>query len=143
MHEQDKIEEARYFISMMRVTQADYKKTVFNLSAATTAARSALQYALKEAEARDKLNGRSWYDSATKADNTIKFFKDKRDLNIHEEPITSNKDVIVHVGEVPVATHHYWFPDWQGQEDVITLCERYLDAVSALVADGKSQAFLG
>ncbi len=50
MHEKDKIIEAEYFYSRMKQEQHDRDAFRHNLSAFLSAARSVLQYALKEAE---------------------------------------------------------------------------------------------
>lgn len=39
-------------------------------------------------------------------------------------------------------TLRYFFPDWSGNEDVITLCEIYLQEVERIVADGVSKGFM-
>src|SRR5271166_4284403 len=59
MHEYEKLEEARHFLERMRQA-AEPKAFQYELSAFLSAARSALQYALKEATT--KTGGQKWYD---------------------------------------------------------------------------------
>ena len=84
MHEQDKLDEAQHFLA--RMGQSPEPKTFrFELSAFLSAARSALQYALEEA--RSKSGGQAWYDAQVSANAVVKFFKDKRDISIHRQPV--------------------------------------------------------
>lgn len=69
----------------------------YNLSAFLTAARSVIQYALKESET--KPNGKSWYDSAVQSRPVVKFFKDKRDINIHAEPINPSAEINIGIND--------------------------------------------
>ncbi len=90
MNENKKIQEAEYFLSLM-FEKNERVFFTYNLSAFLTAARSVLQYALKESET--KPNGKSWYDSAIQSRPVVKFFKDKRDINIHAEPINPSAEI--------------------------------------------------
>lgn len=85
MHEAEKIAEARFFLNRM-TTEADQPAAFrYQLSAFLSAARSALQYALEEVKA-DPL-GKAWYDAQMGTSVVLKFFKDKRDVNIHRWPV--------------------------------------------------------
>jgi len=94
MNENKKLEEAKYFYSKMSSEQETRDAFTFNLSAFLSATRSILQYALKEAS--NKPGGRIWYDNLMKSSPELKFFKDKRDLNIHKKPIHPNAHYILH-----------------------------------------------
>ncbi|TES89891.1 MAG: hypothetical protein E3J87_11125 [Candidatus Cloacimonadota bacterium] len=85
MHERKKIREAKYFYSRMVQEQRNRDDFTYNLSAFLSSARSVLQYALTEAET--KTAGKRWYNDCISASPVLKFFKDKRDINIHTEPI--------------------------------------------------------
>jgi len=85
MHERKKLREAKYFYSKMIEEQGHKENFTYNLSAFLSSARSVLQYAL--GEAKTKPGGRQWYDNLISASPVLKFFKDKRDINIHTEPI--------------------------------------------------------
>jgi hypothetical protein len=85
MHEQAKIEEARYFSEQLSALVNERDKFKFSLSAFLSAARSALQYACKEA--KDKAGGQAWYDGQVTAKPVVKFFKDKRNVSIHEKSV--------------------------------------------------------
>jgi hypothetical protein len=69
----------------------------YELSAFLSASRSVLQYALKEA--RSKAKGQAWYDNHISSNKTLGFFKDKRDLNVHAQPLQPSKKVSVVVSD--------------------------------------------
>jgi len=85
MYEERKIREAKYFYSRMIEEQKNRDNFTYNLSAFLSCARSVLLYALEEA--RPKPGGQQWYDNYISARTILKFFKDKRNINIHIEPI--------------------------------------------------------
>jgi hypothetical protein len=97
MNENKKIQEAEYFLSKMSETINERQFFNFNLSAFLSAARSVLQYALKEAST--KPNGQSWYDSAVQNRSVVRFFKDKRNVNIHIEPIKPSAEIHLEINE--------------------------------------------
>lgn len=97
MYELDKIKEAEYFYNQMLKAEEDINAFKYNLSAFLAAARSVLQFALKEAET--KKGGKQWYDSAISKNMVISFFKDKRDVNIHTEPVKVRKDINILIKE--------------------------------------------
>jgi len=97
MHEKIKFSEAQYFYSKMVKENAIRENFCFELSAFLSAARSVLQYALKEA--RSKQGGEQWYGDLVSKSPTLSFFKDKRDLNIHSGPISPRTDCTVIIGE--------------------------------------------
>lgn len=96
MHELSKIEEAKYFYSQMLKEKENRDSLKFNLSAFLSSARSVLQYALKEAQGK---GGQSWYDTQITNSRVAQFFKDKRDINIHSEPVSVRKDVNIKLSE--------------------------------------------
>lgn len=171
MYEKAKIEEAEYFLSQMRLNKQDPKPFHHNLSAFLAASRSVLQYAHKDA--KERAGGPKWYRSQMKNSRVLTFFKDKRDINIHEQPIKAKQKIAVVIEEriyvsdalrvilkqkngkvigqydsgekmtapnhnvsPPSATYEYFFSDWLGEDDVITLCQQCLDEVKVLVGDG-------
>jgi hypothetical protein len=69
----------------------------YELSAFLSAARSVLQYAFEEATT--KPNGRQWYEAQVSGSAVLKFFKDKRDLNIHVEPVRPSRHIAVSITE--------------------------------------------
>lgn len=97
MYELEKIKEAEYFYHrMIKKAEEDSDAFKYNLSAFLAAARSVLQFALKEA--KDKPGGQQWYDSLVADNRVVSFFKDKRDINIHEEPVKVRKDTRITPG---------------------------------------------
>jgi len=104
MHESDKLDEARYFLGHLRELP-EPPSFRFELSAFLTAARTALQYALEEAQAK---GGQTWYDAHVSGKPLIKFFKDKRDINIHRTPVvpTASTDLTIrHGGGISASVH--------------------------------------
>lgn len=93
MHELEKLKEAGYFARCMEATINDPEAFQFKLSAFLSAARSVLQYAFEEA--KQKPNGERWYEAQVSGNSVLKFFKDKRDLNIHTEPIRPSRHISV------------------------------------------------
>lgn len=177
MYEKDKINEAEYFYSRMKQEQTDRDAFRYNLSAFLSAARSVLQYALKEAEI--KAGGKQWYDSQVSNYPVVKFFKDKRDINIHANPVQFRQNVNVHITETvrgiasvsfivrdkngniksqgsdasppqpikapetsSIVTYQFFFDDWLGGEDIITISKTYLDNVKRIVECGMQKGFL-
>lgn len=176
MYEQEKLKEAKYFFNRMRAVTDEPESFHFELSAFLSSARSILQYGNEEA--KTKSGGQAWYDRQVSGNNILKHFKDKRDINIHTEPVKANRQVSVtltehmHIseslrieiqredGSVEVREHiepspvpeskpddstitiKYVFSDWSGTEDVIELCEKYINALEAFINDGQASGFL-
>jgi hypothetical protein len=99
MHEYEKLEEARHFLERMRQA-TEPKGFQFELSAFLSAARSALQYALEEA--KSKTGGQKWYD-AVKSSPFVSFFKEKRNLSVHEAPVIPSFGVTIGVSALPIS----------------------------------------
>ncbi len=100
MHEHKKLEEAKYFYQQMSEHFDDREAFTHALSAFLSAARSVLQYALKEA--KTKAGGQSWYDIHMNNSQVLTFFKDKRDTNIHQEPVRPSRHTDVAFRDVLV-----------------------------------------
>jgi len=88
MYEYKKIDEARHFLSEMIKHKMDQKLFEFNLSACLSASRSVMQYALEEVQSN---GNQKWYDSYITKSTYVKYFKDKRDINIHKKPLNTKK----------------------------------------------------
>jgi hypothetical protein len=176
MYEKEKIIEAEYFYSRMLQEQNDRHAFRHNLSAFLSAARSVLQYALKESE--NKTAGKQWYDTQVSSCPALKSFKDKRDINIHASPVEFKQRVNVTINETvfgiasvsvivrdkngniksqsaeeppttvrapetsPIVTHHFFFDDWSGDEDIFMVSQTYLDNIKSIVEDGLQKRFL-
>jgi len=93
MNEKNKLTEAEFFFGKM--AQVDGAPNDFShyLSAFLSAARSVLQYALEEA--KTKPGGQRWYDAQTAGDTVLRFFKDKRDVNIHVKPLVLMQQTVI------------------------------------------------
>ena len=167
MREQDKIDEAAFFLQEMDTRVNDSVAYRYLTSAFLSAARSVLQYAWEEAAAPNgrhatRPEGKAWYDSHVVGP-LVPYFRDKRDANVHREPVKPTRTSTVRhemrllsdlVGgedevdlcpPVPVPsatmTYHYRFDDWPGSEDVPTLCWQYLDELRRVVADAQAKGF--
>lgn len=177
MHELKKVIEAKYFYSIMIQEQMNREKFAYNLSAFLSSARSVLHYALKEAKTKQK--GQQWYDKIISANPVLKFFKDKRDIDIHTEPIRPNARFTatltesIHISDsvsitvkdrngnikqqyspdgpetklskpvtAVVTKVSYRFNDWVGSEDVLALCQKYIQQLENVIKDGISKGFI-
>lgn len=97
MNEIEKIQEAEYFYAQMDREREVREHLKFNLSAFLSAARSVLQYALEEAQKHRR--GQVWYELQMKSSPVLRFFKDKRDANVHVEPLVVRADIGIHARE--------------------------------------------
>jgi hypothetical protein len=87
-NEEQKFREAAYFLGVMKANVNDRNAFIYNFSALITAARSVVQYAFEEC--RPDPTARAWYDNYISNTDMIRYFRDKRDINIHEEPVLPN-----------------------------------------------------
>jgi hypothetical protein len=181
MNEIKKLEEAKYFFTQMTDHQQNRNIFIHNLSAFLSAARSVLQYA--KDEAKSKPGGQNWYDNLMKSGPELKFFKDKRDLNIHDKPVHTKANYILHAetggyllsfGSVSMTVYDkdgnvkqqvqsdpdapkvtsaqntnpipnevkYYFDNWAGSEDVLVLCQKYVQELENVVNNGISNGFI-
>lgn len=182
MFETDKIRKAEFFYGWLLKTEKtqpdnpDHFK--WFLSAFLSAARSVLQFAYREAvgdshsasgSTAGKPGGQKWYESAMSSSQVLKFFKEKRDDNIHIKPVAAVKQIAIHIGESMLAwintldasataapllappsspyttittIEKYKFADWLGSEGVLQLCGDYLTRLRNLVGDGQQRGFL-
>lgn len=97
MNEQHKLAEAHYFLSRLNSSLPNPQAFSFELSAFLSAARSVLQYALDEA--KTKPGGQAWYSGHVQQFPSISYFKDKRDISIHVEPVVPNRHINVGLTE--------------------------------------------
>ncbi|TET68168.1 MAG: hypothetical protein E3J56_11730 [Candidatus Aminicenantes bacterium] len=178
MNKKSKIKEAEYFLVRMKAEQDNKEQFEFNLSAFLSAARSVLQYAFEEVK-KARTREMKWYENSVSGSPIIGFSKDKRDNNIHIEPVKPQADysheasaVIEFSGssedevrdkngkvvaqgssEKPTKKSEkpktsavdevkYKFRDWPGNEDVLTLCERYIQELEKVVQDGVSKGYI-
>jgi len=100
-HEKEKLAEAHYFYGRMSEELSDRGSFTYNLSAFLSASRSVLLYALKEA--KSKPDGQRWYDSFMNRSTILSFFREKRNINIHEEPVKP----LLHAEEILTSTIHF------------------------------------
>ena len=87
-NEDQKLREATYFFGIMKTKINDRNAFVYNFSAFITASRSIVQYAFEEC--RSDASARAWYDDYISNTDLIRYFKNKRDINIHESPLIPN-----------------------------------------------------
>lgn len=182
MHKREKIEEAKYFYSKMIKNYEHINYFRYNLSAFLSAARSPLQYAYKEVNPKDKSlakpEAQNWYKKVME-DPLLKFLRDERNDNIHDEPVSFRKDIEIAIAEAVgvgeslsakikrtdgsvelrenlintrpktknvkatvESKSTYRFDKWTGDEDVLTLCEKYIQELEKVVRDGVSKGFI-
>lgn len=85
MHEQSKLQEAQHFYVELQRSLENRTRFKHNLSAFLTASRSVLQYV--EREVKTKQGGKAWYDKRIAAKAILGYFKHKRDIEVHQEPV--------------------------------------------------------
>jgi hypothetical protein len=177
MFEHEKIREAEFFYALAwdeeRKINDNPDRFKWFLSAFLSAARSVLQYAHKEAAGesvptphtpcsstfRWEKGGQLWYENAMKSP-VLQYFKEKRNVNIHAQPIEAIKEISLAIeesiwmdampplpgmvgGPVTVtASDKYKFADWSGSEGILTLCDAYLHELRAFVLDGQARGLL-
>ena len=97
MHELFKIRESQHFYEQMKENINDPEKFTFSLSAFLSGSRSVMQYALDEAQS--KAGGQHWYDSSLGSSVVLCFFRDKRNISIHGEPVTAAQETTLSITE--------------------------------------------
>jgi len=153
-----KINEARYFIDRMKNNYDDLLFLEYNFSAFLSAARSVLQFIyedIKNIPLKKEL-----YINEVSKNKIIKFFKYKRDTNIHIMPTAiGSRSVTISVGMQYVIlgektdNNKNWIPpksesinkitNWEGAEqEIINACEAYIKEICDFVACGKSKGFI-
>jgi hypothetical protein len=93
MKEKNKYIEAKHFYEQMKVHKMDQDIFEHNLSAFLTSSRTVFQYAL--AESQGIIGGQRWYDMTVSSSPMIQYLKDKRDTNIHIEPVSPQKNLLL------------------------------------------------
>jgi hypothetical protein len=97
VHEDRKLREAEFFLKRMgEVESVDWDAFTYNASAFLSAARSVLQYAMKEM-GQPPNEARSWYDAFCAGKAAFRFLKAVRDVNIHRVPFEANQAQVVTV----------------------------------------------
>ncbi|MEX2459712.1 MAG: hypothetical protein WD469_00190 [Paenibacillaceae bacterium] len=91
-----KMNESKYFLGLMEdsMQQESYEHFTFNLSAFLAAARSILQYTLDRSKAAGK---QIQFDNLVTGKPILKYFKDKRDVSIHQKPVRPIQQVNISV----------------------------------------------
>jgi hypothetical protein len=154
MHERSKLTEASHFLERMHADHGYPAGFTLELSAFIGAARSVLQYALREAKL--KPGGQQWYDQ-TMTNPLLCFFRNVRNNSVHEVPVkpvtkmTTEVAGFLNIGDdddeimIPyphnTTVYRYEFQDRPGEE-VIDLSRRYLKALEALVEDGVAMGWI-
>jgi hypothetical protein len=98
MNKKTKLKEAEYFLARMKAEQENQEDFKYNLSAFLSAARSVLQYAERESNPgknpKAKPGAKVWYGNLIANSPVLKFFKCKRNVNIHIEPVKPQADYL-------------------------------------------------
>ncbi len=167
MYERKRLEESRYFFNRMMVEYGNSETFTYNLSAFLCLSRSILQYAYEEV--KDRRDELKWYDEWVNRSTIISYFREKRNEDIHEEPIKPTQNITVTLSpglglglsvsvigspsgsyekpplvnnQPPEIRVRYMFSDWLGGEDIMTLCKMYLDQLQQFVDDGTNKGFI-
>jgi hypothetical protein len=170
MFENNKINESEYFYQRIVDEQSNYLHFRYNLSAFLASTRSVLQYIWKEEK---YISGRtSWYDKIVSESPILRYFKEKRDINIHAKPLKPIMNVTVYVSTARVLINSpetnspdkgifdveenvveenvigktsetiFIFNDWDGPENVLQLCRIYLNELIAVVQKGQIEGII-
>jgi hypothetical protein len=164
MNEYSKIEEAEYFLDKMISQKSNYDIFKNNLSAFLASSRSVFQFAYDEL--KNNIDGKKWYETKVSSSKIIKYLKEKRDINIHTEPVQTKSNIIISATASLQVSHSikvngivtstsesknshatilqnnvkvdafHRFKDWSGDEDIITLCNNYLYEIELFVNEG-------
>jgi len=102
MHEQNKIEEAEFFLRAMKAAENDPSTYYKHFSAFLSASRSAIQYAFEEAKL--KPGGQDWYNGDVVTRPYMPYFREKRNANIHRRPVPPNTSAHVSLGDFAGST---------------------------------------
>jgi hypothetical protein len=152
MNERAKLSEAEYFFIKMYENSEDNIIFIHYLSAFISSARSILQYSLEEAKVN---KGQPWYDNWIANCSLFKYFKNKRDINIHREPLSPVLHKIVTYRftikalseklekpwQPPTTKLQYYFDDWC-DEGIFELCQEYLNKLKTFIDDGMKKGFI-
>ena len=87
---QFKVQEARYFLNQLSNLVAKHDEFRFNLSAFLSAARSNIQILRDKYLSKPRFQ--AWYDN-TMSDDLLRFFRDTRDVSVHEGLVSLNKEI--------------------------------------------------
>lgn len=172
MYETEKLDEAEYFLQQMVRNKDEQNAFKYNLSAFLSASRSVLQFASKEAQGRAGGQSWYDSSVAShpvtkffkgKRDTSIheQPVSPTKELRIlieeamHQDfglAVSGGQEYLTTAGKpdqidwplVPskvTMTENYTF-DWNGPEDVETLCRFYLKELRDIVSDGQSKGLL-
>lgn len=177
MYQEEKQAEAQYFYDRMIQEQQTPQYFGYNLSAFLSASRSSLQYIYREVKSNTQ--AKAWYKAYMSSSSVLKFFRDRRDINIHIEPVQPEVALQINVAESVVVSDSvsvaipsgdrntesehsssspppkprasagsvslgpkYTLEDWEGNEDIPTLCEMYIEELANMIQDGLSKGYI-
>lgn len=92
MYHNDKLLEAKYFLTRLEACGSDYEATIFNLSAFVSAAKKALEFGHRDMT--DKRQ-QEWFEDYMDSKPIFLFFKTMGDVCIHSNPLTSSRKIEV------------------------------------------------
>jgi len=143
-----KMLEAKYFLERMNENETDGLAFNYNLSAFLAAARSVTMVMQKEFKRTPSFA--QWYNGKgdeMKNDATIRFLNKRRDMTIHQQPISFHPNVRLDVSLAPIGSnkHSYSKVKWYFNDlpylnqDVFTVCKEYIDKLEHLVQECESR----
>ena len=163
MYELHKLQEAKYFYQQMLITKKAINPFRYNLSAFLTSSRCVLQYTRKSAK---NIGKEDWYNRYVSNNWILKYFRQKRNYNIHEKPntlmqtfsmelyITGTKVITTPEGKKKylrpkkskkkskTVYGDFQFYDWVGSETVLQLCKKYIRELAIFLETAKTQGII-
>lgn len=140
LYEFEKLAEAKIFLQKMKEGTPNQNEFNAYLTAFIISSRSILQFMLKDSEQSPAL--KDWYDKALRKSKLIKYFRDLRNIVVHERPLESTKHVSYSM-KSRVSKRIYYLEDWKEKEDCMTLCSKYFNELENLLEEGKTKGFIG
>ena len=145
-----KIAEARYFYDRMvevqqTVIQHNREYFIYNFSAFLSASRSVLQYICSEIEQKQDSKAieeaKKWYEGRMAASPKFRFFKGKRDINIHVTPITPIGHIVA-VVPGPITFRYSFSARPKPEKEVLPLCNAYLAELEETIREGVLKGYI-
>jgi len=145
-----KLDEAKYFYDrMVEVQKTEIKHNreyfTYNFSAFLSASRSVLQYMCTEIKQKKdpaaKQEAKKWYEGKMAASPNLRFFKGKRDINIHTTPIMPLGHIVA-VGSGSISFRYSFSARLKSDNDVLHLCKVYLDELEEFINEGVSKGHI-
>lgn len=154
---EDKLKEAEYFLQMMKDTYEDAEALNHNYSAFLNASRCVIQYTYEDV--KHVPANRKWYEHYVSNNKVITYFQEKRNINIHERPVTNDsRSVTIHMNcayliagqkeeakkwKPPTSTSVSKITNWNDvEQEIVDACSDYTVQIKQFLADGKNKGLI-